>query len=108
MAPTSTATSSAHGGRCDASLMSAGWPSTATARPGTSPRSPCCDPRCEAAPARPNLPRAGSVERCGDGLQVLGQLVELARRQVFVRRCSEIVGQRLDPLFGFPARLTEP
>jgi Phosphotransferase enzyme family len=44
-APTSTATSSAHGGRCDARLTSAGWPSTATARPRSFPRSPCRDPR---------------------------------------------------------------
>ena len=39
------------GGRCDASLTSAGWPSTATARPRSSPRSPCCDPGREAARA---------------------------------------------------------
>src|SRR5262249_59148499 len=42
-APTSTSTSSAPGGRCDACLGSAGWSSTATARPRSIPRSPCCD-----------------------------------------------------------------
>jgi Phosphotransferase enzyme family len=52
MAPTLTATSSAHCRRCDALLTSAGWPSTATARPRNSPRSPCCDPGREAAQAR--------------------------------------------------------
>ena len=55
----STATSSAPGGRCGALLTSAGWPSTATARPRSSPRSPCCDPGREAARA---VPSGGEVQ----------------------------------------------
>ena len=51
-APTSTATSSARGGRCDACSTSTGWSSTGSARPRRCPRSPCCDPGHEAARAR--------------------------------------------------------
>src|SRR5215469_11909877 len=64
-------------------------------------------PRMERAPLW-DLPRTGSVERCRDGLEVRDELVELALRQVVVRRCSEVVGERLDPLFALPASVTEP
>ena len=55
-----------------------------------------------------DLPRTGSVEHCGDGLEARDELVELAQRQAVVRRCREIVGERLDPLFALPASVTEP
>lgn len=52
-ARTSTESSFARGGRCDASAMSAGCSSTATARPITTPKSTCCDRHRK--PAQPML-----------------------------------------------------
>jgi hypothetical protein len=40
-----------------------------------------------------DLPRAGRVQRRGDGLEVGGELVELALGQAVVGRCGEVVGE---------------
>jgi hypothetical protein len=51
-------------------------------------------------------PAASSA--AGDGLKVRDELVELARLQAGVRHCGEVVGERLDPLLGLPAGVSEP
>jgi hypothetical protein len=46
-------------------------------------------------------------QRCGDGLKVCDELVELARLQTVARRCGDVVGERVDPLPGHRP-VTEP
>ena len=74
-APSSTATSSARGGRCEAGWRSAGWPSTASAHLRRCPRSLCSDPGRETVRAHCGEERRlpsenGSVNRVVRGVFV--------------------------------------
>jgi hypothetical protein len=51
--------------------------------------------------------RTGSVEGRGDGFEIGDELVALARLQAGVRRRGKVVGDRLDPLLGRAAGVSE-